>query len=57
MFGKRVSKEAPAATVTVQDGAIAEAWNRSLTEWAALSDSERRDLRNRVAYAPNLSAV
>jgi len=55
MFGKSAPKESP--RVTVQDGVIAEAWGHSITEWVALTDEERRDLRNRIVYAPNLATA
>jgi len=56
MFGKKNSP-AEAPLVTVQDGVIAEAWNLTPDEWAALTDAKRADLRNRVIYAPNLHTV
>jgi hypothetical protein len=55
MFNRKNTPVTEVPRVTVQDGVIAEAWGLSLTEWAALTDAERRDLRNRVAYAPTAS--
>ena len=57
MFGKKNSPVTAAPLVTVQDGVIAEAWNLTPAQWAALTNSERADLRNRVIYAPNLHTV
>jgi hypothetical protein len=54
MFNRKKSPVTEAPLVTVQDGRIAEAWGYSLTEWAALTDAERRDCRDRVIYAPNV---
>jgi hypothetical protein len=56
MFNRK-SSPAEAPAVTVQDGAIAEAWGYSIWAWTALTDAERADLRNRIMYAPNRAAV
>jgi len=58
MFNRKEAQAPDAALdITVQDGVIAEAWGRTLTEWTALTDAERQDLRSRVVYAPNFSVV
>jgi len=45
--------QAPARTITVQDAAIAAAWGYSPELWSGmLTDSERRDRRDRIVFAP-----
>jgi hypothetical protein len=55
MFNRKKTPVTEVPRVTVQDGVIAGAWGLSLMEWAALTNEQRRDLRNRVAYAPAAS--
>lgn len=62
MFGykrSRSSVQAPAAVVYTADPdqAYRTAWGLTLGEWLQLGNDARRDLRDRVAYAPNLAAV
>lgn len=52
MFGfKKTSPVAATPRVTVQDGAIAEAWGLTPLEWAGLSNNARVAYRDRVAFA------
>lgn len=49
---------APAAvqTLTIQesDRAVAQAWGFTDWQWAAMTQTERVEMRTSVAYAPNL---
>lgn len=45
-----------AGRITVQDSTVAAAWNLTDWQWSVLTDTERADLRSRVAYAPNFKA-
>jgi len=58
MFGRQPASlpEAPAQTVTVQDGFIAEAWGMTPEGWALLTPELRTDYRDRVVYAPYFKA-
>jgi hypothetical protein len=48
---------APVAIITVQDAAIAAAWGYSPELWfGMLTDSERRDRRDRIVFAPFFNA-
>lgn len=44
-------------SLTAQDSMIAGAWNLTSSEWLTLTDAERRDLRNRIVYAPNFATA
>lgn len=42
----------PAPSISVFDLPVKAAWGLSTPEWLALTDPERRELRDTVAYAP-----
>lgn len=50
------SQLATAARITVQDVYAAKMWGFTDWQWTALTDSERADYRDRIAYADNFSA-
>lgn len=43
-------------SITVQDSNMATQWGFTDWQWAALTDSDRADYRDRIVYAPNFSA-
>lgn len=60
MFGcKRTASVAPVVktqAIAPSELAYAAAWGLTYSAWAALTIDQRRDYRDRVAYAPSLNA-
>lgn len=49
-----ISAPAAVQTVSAEDSFTAAAWGFTDWQWAALTPTERVELRSSVAYAPNL---
>jgi len=57
MFGRKpaATLESP-ARIDSSELAYAAAWGKTYSEWVALTEAERRDMRDRVVYAPYFHA-